>query len=405
MKKGLFLLLIFLLLAQSVFAQTLAPRTVESQSTKGYTDLRSMFEAEGKRNGWTLSIPTATTSGTILAGVGSANGVPGWVRYRVAVSLAFTSVPKGKAVLILGGNISCTKQAAGSYFLDNNLLNTNYPQFAYDNSAWACVAGGRYDVPAGGVVRFSSQLLNPSITEITEPWSSTVAPVISSTATVEYGVKAGINWLEVTDDLNYSAEYVIDVVGDSKLAGTGPTSMNTMLAFLMRNYYASKGYNVRVRNLSVGGVTAYQQEYRLNSGGFNFPVKSCLGLIDLSTNDVLTSTVADSTGKRNARIASFLQAQNPGSFWAVFTTGPLQNTTSEAAAVVTSASITSAINALANAKIKVVSGIRSAFSATNTNYYAGDGVHWSDLGNSAEWAVLKAFLDINLPNLPKPVIR
>jgi hypothetical protein len=401
MKKLLTVIIVFFSL--SVLAQTGFPVSGTVVSTQGYADLHSMFVAEGKRDGWSTIVTSTTASATVVAGTSAQNGIPGYVKYTVNVNMSFTTTPKGRAVEIQGGTISCSKAASGTYFLNNN-PSASYPDFKFEGGAWQCSAGGIDNIVGGGVVRFGAQLLNANIKTITEPWSSTAAPGIGTVTVVEFGYKANLSYLTLTDDLNYPAEMVVDAVGTSILEGTGPTGMNTMFLFLFRNYLSSLGYNVRLRNNSVFGTTSAQQEFRMNSGGLTYPVKSVLGIVEVTANDILTSVNADSTAKRAVRIAKFLQAQNPNSTWLIFAPAPFNNTTNETAAGVTHAAISAAVIALNNPRIKYVPVPRIAFVATTAANYI-DTVHWSDLGNALQWGAFRTWFDSNITTLPKPTPR
>lgn len=376
---------------------------VENKPTT-YQSVRDMFEVEGKRDGWSVQVNSTTTSGTVLAGTAAQNGIPGYVKYRVLVNLPFTTTQMGRASLILGGKISVTKQASGGYFLDNN-PSTSYPNFGFEGPTWSCSAGGEGVVPGGGIIRFGAQLVNASIQTITEPWSGTTAPVVGSTATVEFGYSASVSFIRAADDLNYPAEYIIEIIGDSKLNGTGVTGMNSMVGFRLRNYYAAKGYNVRLRNHSVSGSTAIQHETALTSGRYLEAYKARLVVIDLGTNDVAGGVHPDSTGNRVARIAKYAAAQNPGAKILVFSLTPRNdNTIQEANSTVTSNAIQAKLTTLTNPNILFIPGIRTAWTATDATKYL-DGLHPNDSGNLAWWNAIRVFLDANVSTLPKPALN
>jgi lysophospholipase L1-like esterase len=403
MKK--LLILFFTLVAYTSFAQTrLGSATYISEPvdigvSPGYTDLHSMFVAEGKRDGWSTRTNSTTAVGTVIAATPAVGNIPGYIKYSVNVSMPFTTTARGRAVEIQGGFISCTKAATGGYFLDNP--NASYPPFGFEAGSWSCEPNGPFLVPGGSVIRFGAQLLNASISTITDVFSGTVTPAINSTAVVEFGYSAGVSFIATTDDLNYKAEYVIEVDGDSKLNGIGPTSINTMLAFLIRNYYSAKGYNVRLRNNSVSSSTSMQHEFAMNSGRYSEAVKAQLVLQDLTTNNVLGAVNADTTGKSNARIATYLATANPGAVVLVFAGTP-RNDGFQANAAATNTAVSTAITGIGNTNIKYVGSVATAWTPTDASKYVADGLHPNDSGNLAWWVAVRAFLDANVPTLPKP---
>lgn len=223
--------------------------------------------------------------------------------------------------------------------------------------------------------------------------SKAVIDATPTGATV-YATASGIG---VYDDFNLTADKVALWIGDSVTNDTtGITSKITSYHWLLRERLRALGYDIRFINKSISGTTSVDHEKLRAYGTYVFPqvdlICYSLGVNDAG-NAVPTATY---TANLNALIA-WKKSRYPNATLLIFGTTPLENNTSETAAVALRSAASSAVTSAADSKIRYCN-LGAAFDRTQgTTVYtttdsAGSRVHPNDTGHAAIDAVVGTYL-------------
>lgn len=377
---------------------------IDNRPLTTYRSLDDMIKNEGQRRGYKqqLSLPV---TGTVVTSVAATTATTGFVTYNVG-SLAWGSavVEYGFAAELIDGLIAINNyQASGGYLFNPRPSGTAYLNDGKADGVWAVGAGGGvYTVQGAGAISNRDRFgLSSFVERITEPWSSTSVPAIGSTKSFTLTGSAGYNLKRFTDDKNYTAPYIGELVVDSKITGFGNTTgAKDMFYSYFNNYWKDKGYDFRTRNGGVTGSTAQQHELEQSEGLYNYPAKSIITIFDVTTNNY--ADVPDSVANSVARFAIRHTAQNPKEIFVVLATYP-RNDGNEALSATVSAAVATKIGSLTATypRIKFCPATRTAYTATDATNYV-DGLHWSPKGALAAWTAVKNWLITNVPTLPLP---
>ena len=377
---------LFCLFSLSAIAQKplkTVPRSV-------YSSVEDMARTEGYPNGAYL-IGTITATGTLTEYTKLLNGIAGSATYSTLTTFPSAPITAGRAWLTLGGNIGTNREVTGSY-TSGIPLSTLYPAWPTGGISWGAVAGGSGVVMGGAIYSLRAQPINATVKTITLPVRDTLTRTIGSTTPISIGYHYSVAAIDFTDDDNYTAPFVLEWFGDSKAFGTGTGEAITQIAFLSRNYFRELGYDIRLRNNSVSGVTVGQQLYAVQKGYYTFPMKSSLIFVDLGTNDFTQH--ADSVANRTVRLVRSLLKINPVAKIVVLALLPRDDVSGRDALMATISTATaSAIATVGSPRVYYCTNTRTAFTATDATMYIADKLHPSEIGNANWWTALRTFLN------------
>ncbi|MBE7174703.1 MAG: SGNH/GDSL hydrolase family protein, partial [Williamsia sp.] len=210
---------------------------------------------------------------------------------------------------------------------------------------------------------------------------------------VDFEGSIGLHGIYITDDFNYSAPLILNVISDS--IGWGAQLSNTpdMWVYQVRNYLLSLGYNVRLRNFSISGSTMIQHDNAFKIGRYNYNEPGltliCLGTNDANTGSALAAgAITTFTNSVNSIIAQadYLMPQQPKIFVGPATLG---NATNEANLANLSSIISSAVATKNSAYYKYCP--RTGFTANATNL-GGDNIHPTAVGHALIAANVNSYL-------------
>lgn len=199
----------------------------------------------------------------------------------------------------------------------------------------------------------------------------------------------------IYDDLDFTADRVGLVIGDSILNGTaGITQKAKSMEWLIRGYFRDRGTRLRLINKSVSGSTSSDHEARRAAGVYDFPQVDYLHY-QLGTNDAGTISAA-TAGANCAAMIAYKQKRYPKATMIVWGATPREDNTTETALVAIRAAQQSAVTAAADPKVLFCS-LAAAFDRTNLANYAatdatGQHVHPTDAGHAAAYSVASSFL-------------
>lgn len=224
---------------------------------------------------------------------------------------------------------------------------------------------------------------------------ATVRKVLDATPANAH-VYVGSHGFQIYDDLNFTADKVMLVLGDSILNGTsGITRKINSMDWLTRSYFQAKGTDVRAINKSISGSTSTEHEQRRAAGVYDFPQVDYIHY-QLGSNDA-GSAIPASTSRTNLEaMIAWKQQRYPKATMIVWGSTPLENNTTEASLAAIRTAQAAAVTAAADPKILYCS-LGAAFDRTNTANYsaqdtAGSRVHPSDAGHAAAYSVISGFL-------------
>lgn len=368
-------------------------------------DLKTLSQIEGRiwsvNNSGVLSYTAATktvlpNNSTVFSGS--------------SVAFATSGIPVGHAFVPDFAVISSNKTINIAPVIGASSLSTGGPVYTFGSSFGIDIEANRPQTfPVSGLIRWQASAMTSTISEVTEPYNNTA----NSTNTTSVRVSLGLVGNLVTDDFNTTADYIIDLWGDSILFGTGPTQEKNLIAFLIRNYFTGKGNNVRHRNNAVSGSTSSNHDIFRQVGYYNRqPAK--IHFVMLGTNDINAGTSATVTSANIVNIASQLLATDQTCKVVIMAIPPVNNSTKDAASTVTSNQIQSDLATLATSlgltlnpaytqantgRLYYIAGTRTAWTfsdATKTT----DGTHPNDTGAPLMFnGAIKPFLDTYIPTL------
>lgn len=212
----------------------------------------------------------------------------------------------------------------------------------------------------------------------------------------------------LADSINFDAKKVILMLGDSTWNGTGPTTVDTCIPYLINRFFREQGQDTRYILKAYSGSTSQGHENFRGSGKYEFPQVDAL-FDNLGINDAVQGlTTAASMANLQARIA-WRQRRYPKAKHVVFGTTPLQNSTLEAALAAYRAAAAAYIADLGDPNVKFCD-LGGSFNRTvDANYAVSDGaggtrIHPVDPALTQVWnggyngnIGLRAWLLANLP--------
>lgn len=212
------------------------------------------------------------------------------------------------------------------------------------------------------------------------------------------------------DDVDMAAPRKILVVGDSLLAGTGPTVKENFLPWKIRRYFTDKGQRLRLVNGAISGSTTQGHEFLRQAGVYDH---DRVGLIvyQLGTNNAAQSIAPAQAQTDLAAFLAWKKLRWPDAKMIVFGPPPAENNTTETNLAAIRTALSDAVTAAADATVKYKS-LAGAFDRTAgtavyvTSDTAGSRLHPNDAGILAEWnggynsfVGIKAWLDANMPTV------
>lgn len=222
--------------------------------------------------------------------------------------------------------------------------------------------------------------------------------------------RAGGGWtgFVLADSINFDAKKVIAIFGDSLFNGTGPTSVDTCIPWLINKFYRDKGIDSRYILKAYSGSTTVGHEIMRAGGSYDFE-KLDLLVYQLGTNDGGQSIATNISMGNVSNFIAWKQARYPKATLLILGPPPLQVQASEDLVANLRNAEATAIAALGDPKVKFLS-LGTAFDRSNaSNYVSSDGaagtrIHPGDAGLTQEWAGgyngfigLRAWLEANIP--------
>lgn len=249
-------------------------------------------------------------------------------------------------------------------------------------------------VPVSVPVRHVFRPHQTTASNTTNLGNVSIRKVLDATPTGAYVYVTAMGF-SIYDDLNFGADKVMLVIGDSILNGTaGITQKTKSMEWLTRGYFQAQGRDVRVINKSISGSTSSDHEARRAAGVYDFAQVDYLHY-QLGTNDA--GSISATTARTNLEaMIAWKQQRYPRATMVVWGSTPREDNTKETALAAIRTAQEAAVTAAADSKVKFCS-LAAAFDRTvSTNYAtsdtAGDRVHPSDAGHTAAYSVISGFL-------------
>lgn len=283
---------------------------------------------------------------------------------------------------------SSNKALVAQALLGNNLTQTTAQQI----HRYAIGPGVPLTVPVRQIFR-PHQTTTPNLTNILG--QCVIRKVLDATATGAY-LYIFATGFQVYDDLDFSADKIMLVVGDSILNGTaGITQKSKSMEWLTRGYFQAQGSRVRVVNKSISGSTSSDHEARRTAGVYDMPQVDYLHY-QLGTNDAGVISAATAQANLAAMIA-WKRQRYPKAKMIVWGSTPREDNTTETALAAIRTAQQAAVTAAADPTVLFCS-LGSAFDRTQgvTVYSAqdtaGQRVHPNDTGHAGAYSVISGFL-------------
>lgn len=216
------------------------------------------------------------------------------------------------------------------------------------------------------------------------------------------------------DDLNFAADRVLLLTGDSIFNGVGRTKKTDMYDWKIRQFYTDAGQSVRGTMFAVSGSNSSEHETWRQMGSFDRPQVD-LWVYEPMINDAAQAVSPAVYGANLSAAIAHKQKLYPSAKMLVLGCHPLQNATYEAQAALLRAAAQSIVAAAADPKVFFcnLGQLGSVFSANALNYAASDGVgqgiHTTAQGDAfifggnlsagGTFSGLRAFLSENIPRI------
>lgn len=388
--------LLFALMWGVSFAQR-GPLKVD-QSTQRYASVADLARAEGlDYTAGTGGFLTTSVTGTVVSSVTNAAANTTTVLYSANVALSAATIPIGKAFVPSLLEFKADKKFLITYFTPS----ANVGAFVtYDFSFMNLFgeANERVTRPMATPVHARQRPINPTLTQITDVIAGTTPPGVGTTATIPFTYAYNITGHIMTDDLNLSATRYVDARSDSRGAGVGQTTTETMPMFLLREYWTDKGFNYRLRNQSISSTTTAQHLGYQQNGRYYTDAPKVI-LCELGTNSVAGGVpVATYLAEKAALIDKWI-ALYPGVKIIVPALTPRLLPASEALMVTARAAEKAQWETLKyGGKVFYIEATGTCFTATDATKYLGSdgagGVHLVDATITGfYWPAVKTYLD------------
>lgn len=316
--------------------------------------------------------------------------------------------PPGRAFYVLNATVSASHLIAGQLFAAiPSIAGIGTPPVS--NVGWMSGGGNTVHFRMDAWLRSVDQYVGSGPSFRVRQFIDTTGISVGGTPTVY--VSAGFTGYSLADDLNFNAAKTILVLGDSRNAGTGPTTVDLHPGKVITNFYRSKGIDARYVLKAYSGSTTGGHAIKIARGGYDGIQKIDLIVYDLGTNDAAQArSTATSVADMQTAIA-WKQRFWPNAKMLILGAPPLQNNTYETALDALRSAQASAIITLADPNVKFFS-FKDAFNrATGSNYVASDGsdgtrIHPTDAGliqmfdgGYGGFVGLRAWLDANIPSI------
>lgn len=214
---------------------------------------------------------------------------------------------------------------------------------------------------------------------------------------------------DMTDDMNYTADKQQLFVGDSITynAAVGNFQSYTFAdtwVYKTRQYYIDKGIDTRLVNISTHGINTSQIETQRIQGKFNSRKYDQI-IYMAGTNDSSASfsgpQITAAVALINTNYANFInwkKISQPQAKLIMVTPPPIQDATREAQLVQFRSAMQAQVLANGDSKTFFCSNA-SAWTATDSTKYNGDGVHPNISAQPLLFAALKTTLDASAPTI------
>jgi len=256
----------------------------------------------------------------------------------------------------------------------------------------------RFVIPASGHI-------NVPINQWLQQGCQISASAMRGDGTTSVIVRWGFTATRFTADLNWQADKTILWIGDSisRFSSGQPATVTASqnFSFLVRDYYANLGYDIRIINKAKGGYSSTDIENWRKTGYLNH-ARNSVNIIfyAISTNDALQNISNSITTTNVTNFMNFCKRNFKG-VPVVFVGGaPLNDNTAETRLIAVRTLIQNLVNADATGQFKYVS-LASAFDRTVLSNYnnpgtGADGIHpIAALHGSAMAPIITSFLSTN----------
>ncbi len=215
---------------------------------------------------------------------------------------------------------------------------------------------------------------------------------VAAGTAIPFELTYGLIGRQMTDDFNFGADFIINVIGDSIAWGSGMAVKTDMWAFKLRNYYLSLGYNVRLRNWSVSGTTLLQHANSFDNGRYNYNEPG-ITLIALGMNDAVGNQTPDQAKANLARILNAAQARFPNHKKLVLAVSPCLDSANDAKAAAVSTALQAGVTEFSKPQVQYIAGVRTAFAPVSGTTINTDGIHPLAPGQDGIYQAVKAHVD------------
>jgi len=369
---------------------------------RGYRSLQELLLREGDILQGSDSAPQATglTNAPGNVAVGSTDGFGNLIRPSVGRALFLASVEIGCTAnfvmrLQVGGHETGVPATGASAGLGQQPRIDRFFMVGPSRS-------GRVDLnvflrsssrPVANLFRSRLLDLNPSSLDA-------AGATVSNSAYFSIGTTG----YALADSTNFDAKKVHLFIGDSIWNGTGPSTTDTCIPFLINQYYQNKGIDCRYILKAYSGSRSDGHERKRASGDYNFPQVDVIHY-NLGMNDAGVLTTNQSMANVTAMVTWAL-ARYPGVKIIIYGPTPRQDA-NESALVALRSAESAYVAGLNNSNVKFCdlgnSFDRTVFANYVSTDTSGSAVHPGDTGLSLEWnggyngnIGIKAWLDANL---------
>lgn len=221
-------------------------------------------------------------------------------------------------------------------------------------------------------------------------------------------VGAGAVAWSLADSINLDAKRVFLMLSDSTWNGTGPTSINYCVPYLINKFYRDAGVDCRYILKAYSGSTTTGHENFRAAGKYDFPKVDAI-FYNLGINDAAQGYSTATSLANVASLVAWKRKRYPNNRLVICGSTPVQNNTYETTLAAMRSAVSSYVTGLADPSI-LYHNFGVAFDRTvDANYASSDGaggtrIHPTDAGLSQLWnggyngyGGLAAWLSANLP--------
>lgn len=255
-------------------------------------------------------------------------------------------------------------------------------------------------IPVDVFLRSSDRL---HITAYINRW---LDPAVSGT----HYVGVGGTGFTLADSINFEARKVILMIGDSTWNGTGPTTVDTCVPWLINRFYRDAGVDCRYILKAYSGTTTGGHEAFRKGGKYDFERVDAI-FYNLGINDAGQAVPTATSIANLEALVAWKQTRYPAAKLVIFGTTPVQTAAQEAGLAALRTAQAARVAQFADSTVLYCT-LGASFDRTiGANYVATDGadgtrVHPADAGLTQLWgggyagnAGLRAWLAANLPTI------